>query len=276
MKRNIIVAMIFVIGLSIFSYPLVSNLLVVRTNAKITSDYDKQIDKVRSKDLENEEEHAKQYNEILKKQQLSIIDPFEEQNKKAKQSKDDGYYELLNIGKTMGYVEIPKINVKTPIYHGTSEDVLSKGIGHLEGTSLPIGGKGNHTVITGHRGLPSAKLFTDLPKLKEGDEFYLKHHKKILAYEIDQIKVVLPNETEELRRIEGKDLATLITCTPYGVNSHRLLVRGHRVPYNGNKDEVNHDAELQDSFILFILLGLIISILIYLIKTIKKKKKYKS
>lgn len=129
----------------------------------------------------------------------------------------------------MGYIEIPSIDVSLPIYHGTDEGVLAVGVGHLEWTSLPVGGESTHCVLSGHRGLPSARLFTDLDQLKEGDYFMLNILDETLTYEVDQIRIVEPEEVEELTIIEGRDLCTLVTCTPYGVNSHRLLVRGHRV-----------------------------------------------
>lgn len=132
----------------------------------------------------------------------------------------------------MGYIEISKINIKLPIYQGTSEEVLSRGVGHLDYSSLPVGGENTHTILTGHRGLPSAKLFTDLDKLSEGDRFYIHSLDKVLAYKVDQIKVVLPHETDDLKIVENKDYITLITCTPYGVNTNRLLVRGERVEFN--------------------------------------------
>lgn len=132
----------------------------------------------------------------------------------------------------MGYIEISKINIKLPIYQGTTEEVLSRGVGHLDYSSLPVGGENTHTILTGHRGLPSAKLFTDLDKLSEGDRFYVHSLDKVLAYKVDQIKVVLPHETDDLQIVENKDYTTLITCTPYGVNTNRLLVRGERVEFN--------------------------------------------
>ncbi len=141
------------------------------------------------------------------------------------------YNSVLNVGGTgiIGYVEIAKIDCSLPIYHGTDESVLQIAVGHLDWTTLPIGGKGNHSVLSGHRGLPSAKLFTNLDELVEGDTFVIRVLNELFTYEVDQIRTVLPHETDDLVRIPGKDLCTLVTCTPYGVNSHRLLVRGHRV-----------------------------------------------
>ena len=143
----------------------------------------------------------------------------------------DNYLDCLNIGGVMGYIAIPKIRVRLPIYHGTSEEVLQKGVGHIESTALPIGGDFTHAILTGHRGLPSAKLFTDLDQLKVGDRFYIYVLDEVLAYEVDEIHTVLPDELQNLQTVKGRDLLTLITCTPYAVNTHRLLVRGFRVPY---------------------------------------------
>ena len=141
------------------------------------------------------------------------------------------YDDLLALTQSMGYVEIPKIDVYLPIYHGLEETTLQKGIGHMPESSLPVGGESTHAVLSGHTGLPAAKLFTDLDRMEEGDAFYIHVMDETLAYEVDQIKVVLPEETDDIRIQEGQDLVTLLTCTPYGVNSHRLLVRGHRIPF---------------------------------------------
>lgn len=137
----------------------------------------------------------------------------------------------------MGYIEIPTIDVKLPIYAGTSENVLSRGVGHINASSLPVGGESTHAVLTGHRGLPSALLFTDLDKVKKGDTFYIHSLNKVLAYKVDQIKVVLPNETNDLLVVKNKDYVTLVTCTPYGVNTHRLIVRGERIPFEVKEKE---------------------------------------
>jgi sortase A len=153
----------------------------------------------------------------------------------------DNYYDVLAISETMGYITIPKIDVKLPIYHGTSQDVLEKGVGHLEGSSMPVGGEGTHCVLTGHTGMQNAKLFTDLTELEEGDTFYLHILGRVLAYQVDRITVVEPNELDDLKRVDGEDYCTLVTCTPYGVNSHRLLVRGKRIKYT-EKEQAQEDA----------------------------------
>lgn len=163
----------------------------------------------------------------------------------------------------MGTVEIPKINIELPIYHTTDEDVLERAAGHLEGSSLPVGGESTHAVISAHRGLPSASLFTDLDQLEEGDHFLLHILDDTLAYEVDKISVVEPEETQDLAVEEGEDLVTLLTCTPYGVNSHRLLVRGHRVPYEpeaiADEQPPLFGGSLHTNYLLWVIIGLLIT-----------------
>ncbi len=169
----------------------------------------------------------------------------------------------------MGYIEISKINIKLPIYQGTSEEVLSRGVGHLDYSSLPVGGENTHTILTGHRGLPSAKLFTDLDKLSEGDLFYIHSLDKVLAYKVDQIKVVLPYETDDLKIVENKDYVTLITCTPYGVNTNRLLVRGERVEFNEKeKQKMRKEIFMFNKWTVVVL---ILLLCVFLVVIYKKK-----
>ena len=156
---------------------------------------------------------------------------------------EDQYKEVWDSANVMGYIEIPKIDIRLPIYHGVGTEALEKGAGHIEGTSLPIGGPGTHAVLSGHRGLPGRKLFTDLDLIKVGDQFYVQVLNETLAYEVDQILTVLPQESQALSIVPGEDLVTLVTCTPYGVNTHRLLIRGHRIPYEENsKKEQKRDV----------------------------------
>jgi len=169
---------------------------------------------------------AEEYNQSLTGQ--PVHDPF---IPGAGMALQDNYFQLLNADGVMGHLDVPAIGVRLPIYHGTSEAVLAKGIGHLEGSTLPIGGAARHSVLTGHTGLSHAKMLTDLKQLTTGDRFYIHVLGEVLAYEVDQIKVVEPEQTDDLRRFAGEDYVTLLTCTPYGVNSHRLLVRGERVEY---------------------------------------------
>lgn len=193
------------------------------------------------------------------------------------------YWKVLNVGGDgiMGYITIPKINIKLAIYHGTDTDVLQTGVGHLNGTKLPVGGEGNHTVLSAHRGLPSAKLFTDIDQLKEKDRFYLHILNEDMAYEVDQILPMVDKDDydalqEALKVEEGQDYVTLFTCTPYGVNSHRLLVRGHRVPYDGELETTPTQSmvqAIQNYYMLYLLLGLgVTCLVIFFMKRYVKKK----
>lgn len=204
----------------------------------------------------------------------------------AEHIEDTEYWKVLNVAGdgVMGYLTIPKINIRLAIYHGTSEEVLQTGVGHLNGTRLPVGGESNHTVLSAHRGLPSAKLFTDIDQLEPGDLFYLHILNEDLAYEVDRILPMVDKDDydaleEALKIEEGKDQVTLFTCTPYGVNSHRLLVRGHRVPYNGELDAAPTPAEsmvqaIQNYYMLYLLLGVsVTALVIFLLWRIIGRKK---
>lgn len=232
MKRKIFIIIFILIGLGAITYPTISNYLIEKNGTAAIDAYDEALAKQNAEEIAKAWEEAKTYNENLIGQPAH--DPFIPGSGIVM---PDNYYEVLNIKGIMGYVEIPKIGVNLPIYHGTSEEVLNKAVGHLEGSTLPIGGAGTHSVITGHSGLMHAKIFTDLADLKEGNHFYLHVLGEVLAYKIDQIKVIEPEHTEDLKTEKGRDLSTLLTCTPYGVNSHRLLVRGKRVPYEPSKKE---------------------------------------
>ncbi len=227
--RNLLVLAIFLIGLGILFYPTISDLWNTYRQSQLISRYTKTVQTMESEDYSELWKEAREYNEQHKVN--TIVDAFDEET-------DDyvlghPYDEILNpLGNgIMGYLEIPKINLRLAIYHGIGAEALENGCGHIEGTSLPIGGAGTHAALSAHRGLPSAKLFTDLDQITEGDKFYISILDETLAYEVDQILTVLPEETEDLAIEEGKDLVTLVTCTPYGVNTHRLLVRGVRTEY---------------------------------------------
>lgn len=226
--RVIFCVIIFITGLGIASYPFISNMVAQRHASQVVNDYETNVEEMDEEKIDAMKEAAKKYNE-----QLSNVVSVDDENNEQGES----YADLLNIGQSLGYITIPKINVNLPIYNGTSQDVLSKGVGHMEQSSYPLGGESTHCVLTGHRGLPSAVLFTDLDKLEIGDEFYLHVLDEILAYKVDQIKVVEPNESGDLEIIDGKDYCTLVTCTPYAINSHRLLVRGERTEYKGEQDK---------------------------------------
>ena len=221
---TLLIVVVFVTGLSFLLYPTVSNLWNQAHQSRAIATYTEQVEKLDDSSNKEMLKAARKYNkELLKK-----ADHWKLSKKDKKK-----YESLLDVSGTgiMGYIEIPKIACSLPVYHGTDEGALQIAIGHLEGSSLPVGGKSSHCVLSGHRGLPSARLFTDLDQMEEGDTFILNILGHKLAYEVDQIKVVLPEEMSDLEIQEGKDLCTLVTCTPYGINTHRLLVRGHRVKY---------------------------------------------
>ena len=231
-KKNLLLflapLLLFAAGAGIFLYPAVSNLLAEKNQQKVIHTYEAEVENLDQEELDAAWEEAQTYNENLAGD--PVHDPF---IMGSGYVLPDNYGEVLNIGDdgVMGYIDIPKISVYLPVYHGTGEEVLAKGAGHLEMTALPVGGENRHSVISAHRGLPSAELFTRLDEMVEGDRFYIHILDRTLAYEVDQIKVIEPEELSLLQPEEGKDLATLLTCTPYAVNTHRLLVRGTRVPY---------------------------------------------
>lgn len=222
--KIIVCALIFLFGLGVLLYPVFSDLWNQFRQNQLISGYQEAVSNLTPEDYSKWRDAAEAYNQTLDQ---SFRDAFTGEEIDP----DDPYWDLLNVNgdEIMGYIEIPKISVSLPIYHGTGEDVLQDGIGHLYGTSLPIGGKGTHCVLSGHRGLPSALLFTELDRLEKGDRFYLYVLGETLAYEVDQILVVDPDEVSALTPEKEGDYVTLLTCTPYGVNTQRLLVRGHRV-----------------------------------------------
>lgn len=224
----ILIVLILVAGAGIFLYPTVSDIISRVTSTTVIKEYQKEINNRDQASMDAMIQAAEEYNSALP--QALSMDPFGTSANEPYRE-DAQYNELLSVDGIMGYVDIPGIDIYLPVYHGTSETVLQKGVGHLYGSSLPVGGVGSHSVVSAHRGLPSAKLFTDLDQMKEGDVFYFHVLNRILAYQIDQIKVVEPTELQDLDRSPEKDYMTLFTCTPYGINSHRMLLRGVRIPY---------------------------------------------
>lgn len=225
---KIMIALLFLSGLSLLLYPMFSDMWNKYRNAQLITKYEEAVETLSDDNYEKLWQEAKEYNAQHKVNH--IVDAFSEETEYELSHPYDTILDPNGDG-LMGSIEIPKIGVKIAIYHGLSKTVLEKGCGHVEGTSLPIGGKGTHAALAAHRGLPSAKLFTDLDQMEKGDIFVLNILGKKLAYEVDQIKVVLPEEAQELDIVEGEDYVTLVTCTPYGVNTHRLLVRGTRTEY---------------------------------------------
>ncbi|MGN0405785.1 MAG: class C sortase [Bariatricus sp.] len=225
MKKHfstVILIFVFLIGLSLLLYPSLSNYWNSFHASRAVASYSEEVANLDEEEYRKMLEAAKEYNRTLLGRGNQYTLSEERKNE---------YNDLLNVGGTgiMGYIEIESLGVSLPIYHGTDDAVLQIGVGHLDWTSLPVGGEGTHCVISGHRGLPSAKLFTNLDKMSVGDTFVLRVLDEVLTYEVDQILIVEPDDTEALQIEQGKDLCTLVTCTPYGINTHRLLVRGHRV-----------------------------------------------
>ena len=280
MKRNkkntIGIIFLFVLGLLILLYPTISNKWNEDRAKKLIYTYDETISKTDTKQIDEAREKAQEYNKSLIGVKVPDAFAYEEANRP-----NDQYEELLNLAGD-GYmcsVEIPVIDVKLPVYHYTSEEVLEKGVGHLPGSSLPIGGLSSHTVLSAHRGLPSAKLFTDLDRVSEGDVFYIHVLNETLAYEVDLVKVIEPTETSDLEIVEGKDYATLFTCTPYAVNSHRLLVRGHRIPYDEAQylAETNKTASINTNMLIMRIVCVVLGIelafaIIYIKRQLEKRK----
>ena len=236
---NIFFLLVFLAGAGVFLYPTVSDMWNQYRNARLVSRYDEAVTDLSDNEYEKLWNEAKEYN--AEHPVNSIADAFGEKDDYVLTQPYDQVLDPNGEG-LMGSIEIPKINAKLAIYHGLSKTVLEKGVGHVEGTSLPVGGKSTHAVLAAHRGLPSAKLFTDLDQMKKGDIFILHILGKNLAYKVDQIKTVLPEETGELDIVEGEDHVTLVTCTPYGVNTHRLLVRGIRTKYA--EGEIRNDETI--------------------------------
>lgn len=219
---TILLCLLFLIGLSLLLYPTVSDYWNSLHQSRAITHYEEKVADLDDESYQKLWDEAARYNESLIERTNSYV---------LTEAQQSEYNKLLNLDENgiMGHIEIPSLNISLPIYHGTAESVLQIAVGHLEWTSLPVGGESTHCVISGHRGLPSAKLFTELDKLVVGDEFLLQVLDETLTYEVDQILIVEPQDTEALQIVEGKDYCTLVTCTPYGINTHRLLVRGHRV-----------------------------------------------
>ncbi len=273
---NLVICIIFLAGLSLLLYPFVANQWNNYRQKQLISGYEQAVSEKEAAegiDYDAERKKAEDYNEALLPCVLPDSFALAESS-----GVDPVYMNTLNIAgdEMMGSVEIPKINIKIPIYHTTEEEVLNKGAGHLEGSSLPVGGANTHAVISAHRGLPSASLFTDLDQLKEGDHFLIHVLNETLCYEVDKISVVKPEDTSALAVEDGQDLVTLLTCTPYGVNTERLLVRGHRVPYV--EEEVKEEktvlsgSSLHTNYLLWVFVGLSVTALFVFVLYLKETK----
>lgn len=273
---RIAIILLFLVGLGIYLYPTVSDLWNKYRNEQLINTYSESVVDLSDDQKETIWAEAKAYN--AQHTENVIVDAFNEDDEYVLSHPYDTLLDPNGDG-LMGSIEIPKLNLNLAIYHGLGTDVLEKGVGHIEGTSLPIGGEGTHAVLAGHRGLPSAKLFTDLDQMEEGDIFLIHVMDETLAYKVDQIKTVLPEETEDLDIIPGEDHVTLVTCTPYGVNTHRLLVRGIRTEYTEEIQEEENEINLMEVNPLVLLaVGAavfdIILILIIIITNWRDKKRF--
>lgn len=273
---NFFLILILLAGLSLLLYPTFSELWNSTRQSKAIANYAGTVDSMDKEEYDRLWQLAQEYNESLADRETFYA---------LNEEQMEEYEQLLNVSGLgiMGYIEIPKIDCELPIYHGTEESVLQIAVGHLEWSSLPVGGESSHCVLSGHRGLPSARLFTDLDKMEEGDLFYITVLDQKLAYEVDQIEVILPEEVENLGVEEGMDYVTLVTCTPYGINTHRLLVRGHRVEYVEPETEASDETpivvvteNLTENFwhmVIVVFGGLLLLILIMWLLLGRKKKK---
>ncbi len=220
-KTTIILLISFFIGLSVLLYPSISSYWNSKTQSRAIIDYEAMLASYKPEDYSALFAEADEYNVKLSKLETPMVDYVELTE----------YNHILNVSGTgmMGYITVPKISQELPVYHGTSDNVLSVAVGHLEGTSLPVGGKSTHSVVSAHRGLPTAVLFTHLDRMEIGDTFYFTILDRVITYEVDEIRIVEPQDLSLIQIVDGKDYCTLLTCTPYGINTHRLLVRGHQV-----------------------------------------------
>lgn len=284
MKRKIstiLFGLMFLLGFGILVYPTVSDQWNTYRQSRLIANYETAVEELTEEDFTEEWEKSRQFNDTITQNNL-YSDVFGEDDGELENTE---YWKILNVAEdgVMGYLSIPKINVKLAIYHGTGDEVLQTGIGHMNGTKLPIGGESIHSVLAAHRGLPSARLFTDVDQLRKGDMFYIHVLDQVLAYQVDEILDMVDKDDMEtlgnaMKIDEGKDEVTLFTCTPYGVNSHRLLVQGTRVPYNGEEEAETSVADtmlktVQNYYMLYLILGLSVTLLIILFMRFLFKRK---
>lgn len=264
---TVILVSMLLIGLSLVLYPTISNYWNSLHQSRIVAGYVQDVEDMSDENKADMLATAQAYNQTLRQGVTPGLD--------LSNSEIDFYNKTLDVSGTgiMAYVEIPKLNTILPIYHGTDEGVLRIAIGHIPGTSLPVGGKGTHAVISGHRGLPSAKLFTNIDRLAKGDTFMIQVLDETLTYEVDQILTVLPNDMSAVAIDPEQDYVTLVTCTPYGVNTHRLLVRGHRIPNKENAVRITTEASLENN--LLIVVAVIIAIILLIIIGIYHKLRHR-
>lgn len=278
---GILIVLFFAAGYVTLNYPVLGTLYNQIREEKVLDSYENAVQTMDEGRREKYWKEAQEYNAMLAKENPQLSDAFSQEAKKS----DSAYHHVLNMEDSgvMGALEIPKLSLYLPVYHGTSAEVLEKGIGHLEGSSIPIGGKNTHAVLTGHRGLPSAELFSNLDQMERNDEFYIHILGKTLAYKVFNVETVRPEETGHLAIAQGQDRVTLVTCTPYGINTHRLLVHAKRVPYkesghtDSRKDSLWKWLWKQKTFLIssVVLLVLIVSGIIRNWRTRRKRKRKK-
>lgn len=280
---NLLFGLLFAVGFGVLVYPSVSNQWNTYRQSQLISSYETIVEEMTEEDFSDEWEKARAFNDTIVENNL-YADVFGQGEGGLE---DTEYWKVLNLANDgiMGYISIPKINIKLAIYHGVEESVLQTGVGHLNGSKLPIGGESTHSVLAAHRGLPSARLFTDIDQLDRGDVFYIHMLDEILAYQVDAIHDMVDKDdmdtlSELLKINEGEDRITLFTCTPYGVNSHRLLVSASRIEYNGEEEvEVTVPEAMlqsvQDYYMLYLVLGLSITVLVILLMRFFLNKKSK-
>ena len=267
--RNVIRKIIFIIGFLICIYPLGSSIIESFYQREAIATYENAVNNIDRAELELEYNKAEEYNSALFNYKNNILN-----TNSISVLGEESYNNILDMGNgIMGSIEIPKINVNLPIYHGTSDEVLSVGVGHVYNSSLPIGGINTRSVLTGHRGLPNAKLFTRLDEIVEGDLFFVRIQDKTLAYKVNNIEVIEPEDIDAVNIIEGKDLVSLITCTPYGINTHRLVVTGERVPYEPFEYESIESNRMSNREILFASIPFIFLTLAVVLKLSDKRRK---
>ncbi len=267
--------LLLVAGLALIGYPLSGQVYNFYLSHQKVQSFQKAASKLPTAEVKKRLKLAHAYNESLlsPSQKAAIVDPFSSKEEAAGRA---AYAKMLEVKENIAYLDIPKLHQELPVYAGTSEEVLQKGIGHLQGSSLPVGGKSTRTVLTGHRGLPNSRLFTDLPRMKKGDVFYIHNLGQVLAYKVYKIEVIKPSQIEKLKIEKGKDLATLLTCTPYMINTHRLLVTGYRIPYHAKDEKKAQDDSRKQLYLIIGAIVLLILLLMLFIWWRKKKKKEKA
>lgn len=269
LRNKWLFVILFIAGLGILLYPIVANLFSTKAHVKQIDAYETAIRELSEEEKIYMEEQARKHNESIKEEEATFIDPFANGTSSAG---NRSYYDALDIGDSMAVLEIPKLGIELPIYHGTDEGVLSRGVGHMENTALPVGGEGTHSVLTAHRGLPSSTLFRHLDKLDPGDVFFINVLGEVHAYEVREQKIVWPDETDWLVHEEGKELTTLLTCEPYMINSHRLLVTAEKIEYEEAAIKAERQRPQQGKYVRPLLIGAALLLLLLLLNNRRKRK----